>query len=258
MKKGLKILALIVALALIVGIGIFANGLVGNPISKAIVTMKCRQYLAQQYADTDFVVENISFSFKDTHYYAHIQSPSSIDSRFTLYFDLMGKLVHDSYELNVLQGWNTADRLDKEYRMLTDAVLDSPNFPLTCNIAYGSLFFWQDKPDNYDLELDKQYDIRALGAEMGHLVVYAESDEVTIEKAAECIMTIKEQMEQNNIPFYSLDFVLLEAVEQEKLIERESIRVENFLSSWIYEEGLLERVETMVEQTRQYYEQEVK
>ena len=39
-KKILKIAALVIAIALIIGICWFANGLVGNPISKSLATRK--------------------------------------------------------------------------------------------------------------------------------------------------------------------------------------------------------------------------
>ena len=44
-KKILKILALVLALALIAGICVFANSLVGNPVSKMLVTKTAEKYL---------------------------------------------------------------------------------------------------------------------------------------------------------------------------------------------------------------------
>ena len=50
-KKILKVLALIVAIALIIGIGRFANALVGNPVSKYLATKTANEYIAKTYSD---------------------------------------------------------------------------------------------------------------------------------------------------------------------------------------------------------------
>ena len=44
-KKVLKIIALVMAIALIVGVCIFANSLVGNPISKWVATNTAEKHL---------------------------------------------------------------------------------------------------------------------------------------------------------------------------------------------------------------------
>ena len=108
-KRILKIAALVFALVLIVGVCIFANGLVGNPISKAVATNTAEKHLEETYADKDFVIDRVIFSFKDGYYHAFITSPSSIDSNFTLVVDMWGNLRSDTYEDRVLSGWNTAD-----------------------------------------------------------------------------------------------------------------------------------------------------
>lgn len=79
-KKVLKITALLIAVVLITGLGIFANSLVGNPVSKMLAERTAETYLAEEYGDTDFYIENIGFNFKDGNYYVHVKSPSSIDT----------------------------------------------------------------------------------------------------------------------------------------------------------------------------------
>ena len=83
-KRILKIAAFVFAIALIVGVCVFANGLVGNPISKAIATNTAEKHLEENYADKDFEIERVFYSFKDGYYHAFIYSPSSIDSDFTM------------------------------------------------------------------------------------------------------------------------------------------------------------------------------
>ena len=64
-KKVLKIAAFVFAIALIVGVCIFANALVGNPISKALAINTAEKYLEENYEDKDFEIERVTFSFKD-------------------------------------------------------------------------------------------------------------------------------------------------------------------------------------------------
>ena len=56
-KKVLKIIALVVAVALIVGVCIFANALVGNPISKWVATNTAEKHLEDSYGEKDFEIE---------------------------------------------------------------------------------------------------------------------------------------------------------------------------------------------------------
>ena len=46
-KKILKIAALVIAIALIIGVCWFANGLVGNPISKSLATRTAEKYIEE-------------------------------------------------------------------------------------------------------------------------------------------------------------------------------------------------------------------
>ena len=69
-KRILKIAALVFAIVLIGGVCIFANGLVGNPISKAVATNTAEKHLEETYADKDFEIERVFYSFKDGYYHA--------------------------------------------------------------------------------------------------------------------------------------------------------------------------------------------
>ena len=114
-KKVLKILALVLAIILIIGIGLFANSLVGNPVSKFLATKGAQEHLAKNYSDKDFVIEEVTYNFKTGGYYARVTSPTSIDSHFSLSFNWLGKLVLDCYD-DVTTGWNTAMRIEEDYR----------------------------------------------------------------------------------------------------------------------------------------------
>lgn len=251
MKK-LKTAALLTALLLIAGLGCFANALVGNPISKMLATKAAKDYLDETYRDTSFMIETVSYSFKDGQYYAHIKSPSSADTYFSLSFNMGGKLTGDNYASRVSSGENTADRLARAYRELTDSVFESSAFPFACDIAFGKLQFGD--ADAYsshnactimpkNLELDRLYDIRELGAKIGHLTVYAEDSTVSIERAAEIMLEIRRLMDEGGAPFYAMDFVL-QYPKPEGDGGRPEGRVDvlHFLYTDIYESGMVQRV----------------
>lgn len=264
MKKFYKIAALVLALALMAGIGLFANSLVGNPVSKLLAQRTAEAYLAQTYGGTDFYVEDLGFSFKDGHYYAHIKSPSSMDTWFTLYITMGGRLTQDTYP-DVLSGSTTARRLMDGYRALADTVLESPAFPYESEIAFGDLEIidraWlggEDVPDyaliEDQLELDKLYDIPALGAKAGHLVIYVSDETVTVERAAEIMLDIKSLMDDGGVPFYVMDFTLQHPRPTPDAPRPEgSIRILNFPYADIYKEDMINRVQTAYRDTMAYY-----
>ena len=113
-KKILKIAAFVVALALIVGVCIFANSLVGNPISKMLATNTAKQYIKENHPDMDYQLDGVTFNFKFVCFNAYFSSPSSPDSSFTLMLGMDGRIVHDYYEGQVVNRENTARRLENE------------------------------------------------------------------------------------------------------------------------------------------------
>ena len=254
-KKTKKIFALILALALIAGVCVFANGVVGNPVSKWLATSAAQKRLAEVYADKDYEVERVTFSFKDGNYHAFIVSPSSPDSEFSMSLNWKGQLRWDGYEERVLSGENTAARINKEYRAATEAVFTSPAFPYYSHIEFGDIEFisreWVDAEvlSRYalfteDLELDQVYDIRELGKTAGHLVLYVYDEDVSVEKAAEILLEVKHLMDAGGVSFHVIDLVL-EYPKPEDDSPRKEGRVETmeFLYDDIYEEGLVERVD---------------
>lgn len=267
MKKSLRMLALITALILIAGLGWFANELVGNPISKMLATKTAEKHLAEHYGETDFYVERVSYSFKDCNYYAYIESPGSADSSFTLCIGRSGKLKWDSYEDRVLNKQNTADRLSMEYRNLVKEVLNSQEFPFVCDIGYGDLqiisqeYIGMEGVVEYvipaqELELDGEYDVRELGARAGQLVLYVWDETVTVERAAEILLEAKRILDEKNVPFYAVHFVLRYPKNEDSTWPEGRVEALEILASDIYEEGMVERMKVADEETKAYYASE--
>ena len=267
-KRILKIAAFVFAIALIVGVCVFANGLVGNPISKAVATNTAEKHIEENYADKDFEIERVTFSFKDGYYHAFIYSPSSIDSDFTILVDMWGKLRYDTYEDRVLSGGNTADRISRDYRAVVDKVLDSQAFPYNEHIGYGDFDFYPrvhleeySVPEyaliTEDLTLDAFYDVNELGAKHGKLTIYIDDDTVSYERLSEILLDIRRIFDDSGVKFYVIDCVLEYQKNEDSSKKQEGrVEVREFLYADIYEEGMVERVKASDEAANAYYDEQ--
>lgn len=250
-SKTKKILAGLAAFAIIGGLLVIANGLVGNPISKMIVNKKAKEYVNKNYNDLDLRLEDAVYNFKDGRYFVRARSDKSIDTHFEINFTGTGKVHYDNYKDNVLSKWNTWQRINSEYRKLVDIVVD--DFPDTIDIAYGQLL---DKNNNFShLELDKKYDIKEIGRNQGHLVLYFETQYQDKETMIDGLKYAKEIFDDYNLPFYSVD-ITLQKPKDEKQNYEEGLMVKDFLYDDIYKEGLERRVEKNIKETKKYYEEE--
>lgn len=278
-KKGLKLLALAGALFLIVLLGWTANGLIGNPISRYLADKNARKYLEKHFPNTDYYIEDTSYSFKEGAYIADVKAPGSMDRYFSITMDMAGRYRWDSYE-NVEDGFHTFLRLDEEYRKLTDSVLESPSFPWHGDIMYGTLEIYAkedrlseeedehgaDKDDDFpdyalaqeELEPDKLYDIRQLGAQAGHLMIYIEGDTITAEKAAEAILGVKHSMDDAGVPFYAMEFHLREPLSENGAWGEKSIDVLEILYQDMEEGSILQQVRQADKAAKERYAREEK
>ncbi len=272
-KKVLKVLALVVAIILIIGVGLFANALVGNPVSKFLATKGAEEHLAENYSDKDFVIEEVNYDFKTGGYYARVTSPTSIDSHFSLSFDWMGKLIIDSYD-EVASGWNTARRINDDYSKKVDNVFENNEFPFFMHISYGDIEFTSkeygedsSRPEysiyRETLEIDGIYDIDELGKKAGKLTIYIYNRDVSPEKLAEILLNIKTVFDKSGVTFYAIDCVLEESkpeASEDGGVPKDPPRVEvmNFLYSDIYEDGLVERVREANQEAIEYNREQEK
>ena len=268
-KKTLKGIAAIAAFEMIIGLGWFSNALIGNPVSKMLAVSTAKKHVAETYPGTDFIIERVSYNFKDGNYHAFIKSPSSIDTEFSLYITMLGQLRLDTYE-DVLSGFNTAQRLEQEYRELTDAVFANPAFPYTCHIDFGTLEIYpgellgdpqyEDVPpyalNQNELILDKLYDIRELGRQAGHLVIYIDHDTVSMEAAAEIMVDIRARFDDAGVPFAAMDFTLQYPRPEEGKRPEGEVSVAQFPYDDIREDGMIDRVKAADQILREYYEEQ--
>ena len=266
-----KIAALVLALVLLVGLAWFANALNGNPISKFVAQNRAEKYIAQQYPDTDYKLERVAYSFKDGNYHAYVVSPSSIDTHFTVTVSMFGQIGWDSYE-SVTDKFNTAMRLEDEYRDMVDAVLYAADFPYVSDIGYGTLAIYppeamtqreQDDIPDYAMDqsllvLDGQYDMLELAAQCGHLVIYVESETVTAEEAAQVLRQLDAFFTRKNVPFAGIDLVLWKPKTEDGPREDVQIDIAHFHREWISEGDLVDRVQQADAARKAWYAQQDK
>ncbi len=101
-----RIIAAIIAFALIGVLLWGANDLLGNPISYSIAKKNAQKYIAEKYAADGYVLEGVSYSFKFKDYLAHVAKNNSEDCRFTVFFGMDGSFRGDNYESLVQNGSN--------------------------------------------------------------------------------------------------------------------------------------------------------
>ena len=145
----------------------------------------------------------------------------------------------------------------------------SAEFPLISNIDYGTIEIMEKDTivgfdeANYgikmsDLELDKKYNVKELAKTAGHIVFYAQDEEISFKKASEILLTLKEFLDKADVPFYAIDFVLEKPRNEDETPneDRTTINTANFLYSDIYEEGLDERLEQEHNALMNYYKEQ--
>ena len=270
MKKSVKVLAGVTAFLLIIGILWFANGLLGNPISKTIANNTAKEYVAENYSNMKLNVSDAYYNFKTGSYDVEIKSPTSKDTYFYLSISPFGKITYDSYESDVVDRYNTFNRINESYSSKVEKVFDSKDFPYESEIYFGEIIDKEglvvSESEEYTypvygldikkLEIDKDYDMYEMGKKAGHIVFYAEDDEVTVKKASEILLNIKNIFDKENIPFYAIDFTLEKPRNEEGTPNSDdtSIIVEHFLYEDIYEENLDQRISKAEKDLKKYYE----
>ena len=166
------------------GIDLYTNWTVEN-----VVRPKAEKYIAQTYPEKDFQIVDSYHVLLDDYYVVEIQSPSSRDTHFAITYDgLIPELSYDHYESSVLSGSTIRGRLIEEYDALIQQTLgDYPGMDiLNADFCvhtdhYGSSsYFSPEGLDPATLELDREYDVAAMGWDYGTLDIRLVADENAI------------------------------------------------------------------------------
>lgn len=239
--------------------------LFGNPLSKMLVTKSAEKYISENWQDENYIIDAVEYDFKTSDYYVIVKDPDSIDNHFTVYCGLSGKVFYDTYEDSVLKKWNTAQRINGEYREAVEKLFTDGKFPYVCDIAFGEIeFTYRDYPEYEELSdyavstdeltLDGEYDIYDIGKKSGCLTVYVDGDEVSVEKLSEILLKLKEVADEEKVGFCAIDCVLEYPIpENGEEYKYGRVEVMDFSYDDIYEKDLVKRVEKANENAKAYY-----
>ena len=256
LKKVGKTIAILLAVAVLLGAVWLGNGFFGNPVSALLARRTLKRYVKETYAHLDLQTDRFGYNFKTGGYFAHMASETSRDTAFYINMDMLGHVTYDSFDTWVTGKMNTEQRVEEQYRQMVKDVLDSSGFPYASDIKGGTLEFaqdweWGDDRDHSyaipreELVMDKEYslsEIRSLGSRAGILTIYVQDGIVTVERAAEIVLHTKALFDAEDVPFYRMDFVLqYPKPEDGSPWPDEDIRAE-LLYDQICEEGLTERI----------------
>lgn len=257
-KKIGKAIILFLAAAFLAGALWLGNGFFGNPVSAVLARRGLNRYVKETYGHMDLRTERFGYNFKTVGYFAYLTSETSRDTAFYIYMDMLGHVIHDSFDTWVTGKQNTEQRVQEQYRELVGCILDAADFPYESDIKGGELEFQQDwewgddRDHSYaipreELVPDKEYsrqEILDFGRRAGTLTIYVMENTVTPERAAEIMLDIKGMFDEAEVPFYRMDFVLrYPKPEDGSPWPDEDVRAELIYED-IRAEGLTERIET--------------
>lgn len=273
-KKVVNILCWTVCVTFFLVITYFLTAFFGNPISGALAKSSAKRYLKENYAESDFEISRIGYNLKTGGYFAFVESPSSQDSHFTLYFDGWGRYEYDTYD-NITSYTTTFSRLHEEYWNLVKSKMPERIGNHDVSIGFGELkisgiieiYTYMDENgntveytldkdyglDRSILELDAEYDIIKLGSDHGCICLYIHDPEVSVDRAAELLLEVKACLDEQGVPFHAIDFSLCEPRNAEGQMVGKQITLYEFLYSDIHEDGLLQRVEASWKITQEHH-----
>lgn len=265
-KKVLKIVAGILLVAVISVTVYFYLGFFGNPVSKILCRNSAEKYVAENYPDC--YVNSRGYNFKDGRYFANIQKEGSMDTNFFVYADWLGNISYDSYESYVSSGHNTANRMMMEYRELLRDTIKQEDVDYTLDIFHGDILndYYGKEFHNLnaynaaympreEIILDKQYDYTDISYKYGYVCLYVWDENVSVSRAAEILLDVKQRLDSHNIGFYCIDFVLKLPKNADGTTNDDDgqINMDYFLWDDIYADGLEDRIQTAHDELTAYY-----
>lgn len=177
-------------------------------------------YLVEQYPGNDFEITDVYHHWYDAVFNVEVQSQSSADTHFTVvYDDDPLEFLSDSYERDVLEGGNTADRVEEEYSAAVQAVLSDvfPEQKVDAKFQRryyvpGDAEITEDMLANVRWEVDKQYDVSALGTQAGVVMVYFDNTEgqYPLERRLDVLRQMAQALEEADMGFFTMEVWLAE------------------------------------------------
>lgn len=270
MKKYFKYILMITGVVAAGVVLYFYLGFFGNPVSKLLIKNSAEKYVAENYPHC--YVNRWGYNFKNGDYFANLQCETSPDTNFFVYADWLGNIYYDSYESYVTSGRNTCNRMMMEYRALLDRAMPQESVDFTIDIFYGDILsvgsyekYYYEKTDgnvvampDEEIIVDKEYDFTDISYKYGYVNLYATDEDVSVERACEILLAVKDKLNSADLGFYCIDFVLMKPRQADGMPNEDEtqINIDYFLWEDIYKDGLADRVQTAHDRLTAYYAQE--
>ena len=241
----------------------FANALFGNPLSAALARVAANRYVEREYGHLDVKIDKVGYNFKFGNYYAHVSSPTSQDTYFTVDISMFGKVERDTYQ-SVTDGFNTWGRLNEEYRILVKETAAGLTLPYETDILSGDLMGsgydcgWIEDYElpRSELVLDGDYDILELGARHGGIYISVYDEDVSYARGAEILSDIAARLEEAGVPFFAVDFTLSKPKVEGQPYEDITLWLLDFPAADIGGPEFEQKVKEGHERTMAYFEEE--
>lgn len=213
-NKLMRYSSLFLSICIFISILLFANGFLGNPISKYLTKIKVDKYIENNYNDFDYKINKITYDFKSGGYSSHISSKKHLDYDFFIRTDSLGKIKSDNYKMRVTKMDNVLRRFRNEYRGKIKEVLEAPEYK-DLNI-YFNIDIYSEK--NYDLDKlnlkhEMQFDFLKLGKKIGIINIHFERYDK--EKIINLIVKLKKHIDEVKMGLNKINIQI--KVEKEKV-----------------------------------------
>lgn len=238
-NKGLRILAAIVGITLIIFVLILTMGFTGNPISKVLATRSANNYIEDNYSDLGLTRDETVFEFKHGYYIVKYFKENSKDIHFGIETDYLGRVTLDGYDSAVLSKWNTRMRLNDEFNAHIDKLLRA-------NLDYDYYMINVDNLNDEnsenlsELEIDMVFDFQNISLDH-YLTIYIYEEDRSWERLEEVILEVDELMEKNNLNI-SRYSIVLEGARDDESTMGEILGVFEFPKGYMESVNLLEKI----------------
>lgn len=195
------------------------NNKIESRVAKNIIDPKAEAYIAAQYPGNDFIVEDAYHVFYSNFYRVDVRSTSSPDTHFHLMFNPhTHELEIDSYEIRVVDRYNTRERIEQEYHDLVEQSLSELTYLHSLETDFTSYrenssddgFYSPNGLDSSTLILDHDYDVAAMGTDYGYLEITVIEDAKNIDgkRALEILTEVDAQLAKHGVGYTLVEITL--------------------------------------------------
>lgn len=248
--KWYHIVSLLLVLLLVLFILSVVFSFYGNPVTKTIASSGIRKYVEEAYPNMNLEVSKTGYNFKFDEYMSHVQSKDSADTNFTVRWE--DGNITDTYEEDVINCWNTYERLQREFSKVLEEII-AREFPYETSMVFGD--FGRKGEDINGLELDMPLDLKKLPIP-ATLTIYFFGREINYELFKERLLEISAIMERHEINISYYNVVMQEPLEggEKPKPDGQSIHLFDYPAQRLVSEKLVDNIKEHIAQWEKEHE----